>query len=225
MALQVLKGMTLENVTARAYQQITSQVGYDVLATVNNNPAIMVTNTGSQKMAVISFSLHYSNLAIRKEFPILMSNMFAYFFPTMVENADVQVGDSLEMNSMSEHFEVFYPITVLDGENLVFDMGDTSWIYSDEESTGFNFHISMNLTIPGSYKITQNTYFGRNFDESIFVSIPSVESNIWLNAEMTAPVADAYETEFFEDWLLYLAAVLVFLLFAEWWLHTRENAM
>lgn len=225
LANSLLKGMTFENVFACCYQQITSQVGYDVLATINNTPAVMVSNVGEMKLGVIAFSVHNSNFTQRKEYPVFWTNLFAYFFPTMLENSSVQVGENLEMNSMSDSLEVFYPINVADGENLVFDMGGTTWNYDDESLSQQNYHVSMPIVIPGVYNISQHTYHDRNFDESIFVSIPAAESNIWNSTQMEAPIAEKYETEYFEDWLLYLAAIIVFLLFAEWWLHTRENKM
>ena len=95
----------------------------------------------------------------------------------------------------------------------------------DEESSGLNKVYSMEMTMPGVYYVTQTTYLYRTLNDYVYVSIPSVESDIWRTTEMAAPVAEEYETEYFEDWLVWLAAIVVFLLFAEWWLHTRENAM
>lgn len=224
-ALQVLSGLTLENITARNYMQITAAPGYDVLATVNNTPAVMVRNAGDAKMAVLAFSLHYSNLVLRKEFPILMSNLFSYFFPPMIEESSVSVGDTLFMGAMGEALEVIYPTYVGGDENKVFNNQDVLWSFYDEESSGLNKVYSMEMTMPGVYYVTQTTYLYRTLNDYVYVSIPSVESDIWRTTEMAAPVAEEYETEYFEDWLVWLAAIVVFLLFAEWWLHTRENAM
>ena len=222
----VMSGLSLENVTVRQYRQITTQVGYDVLATVNGDPAVMVCNTTSTKMGVIAFSLHYSNLAIRKEWPMLMTNMISYFFPTMLETPNVEVGEDIVMNSMSQMLQVTYPIFVsAELANSVIVDADRDWYFYDEAGKGENFKVVFEASIPGTYQISQLSYYGKNFTERVFVAIPTIESDIWRTSELTAPVAEQYGTEYFEDWLLYLAAAIVFFLFAEWFLHVRENAL
>ena len=58
----------------------------------------------------------------------------------------------------------------------------------------------------------------------VFVKMPAAESNIFKSQETLAePDKKLAEGDITTDLIIYLAAALVALAFAEWWLHTREG--
>ena len=217
-AAQVLKGGDWNNIFLTKGLSI-SESGYDVLVSCNGSPALMVKNVRGTKIAVTSFSPHFSNFSIRKEYFIWFNNVFNYFFPTIIAPSDHAIGDSIGVNVMSSSATVVYEVG-----NLVYHDYDLSWYYEETPMLGQNFSFVFDVTMPGVYKVMQTSYFGKNYIEEFFVAMPSYESNIWQVDTMDAPIAPEYQKEFYKDLLLYIAAALVFFLFAEWLLHVSENS-
>ena len=92
------------------------------------------------------------------------------------------------------------------------------------EKTFTEFPATVELKNPGVYTVTQTILSGTEVMENFYVRIPAGESNI-LSVEdaLTNPVFFEAREDSNLDLLLYLAIALVALLFAEWWLHTREQ--
>jgi hypothetical protein len=95
-------------------------------------------------------------------------------------------------------------------------------ISGDEPLTTFPY--IMNVSLPGTYELTQELLSGDIVKEKFFVKIPAMESNI-RKIEETLPDLDRPEEkkDTYIDWLVYLAGAMVLLLFAEWWLQSRDN--
>jgi hypothetical protein len=80
------------------------------------------------------------------------------------------------------------------------------------------------VNLPGTYVLTQTTYFGKNVSESIYVKIPEEESNIFKKMEdIPNPYVEQDEEDYFKDLLLYIAAAMVAIQFLEWWLQSHYN--
>jgi hypothetical protein len=76
---------------------------------------------------------------------------------------------------------------------------------------------------PGTYTLTQTPISGVEVTESFFVKIPAEECNTARTVEtLSNPYTEKVEEGFDYDLLLYFAIALVALLFAEWWLQSRE---
>ena len=92
------------------------------------------------------------------------------------------------------------------------------------EKTFTEFPATVDLINPGVYTVIQTPLSGVEVIENFYVRIPYEESNI-LSVEdsLKNPVFFEAEEDSNLDLLLYLAIALVALLFAEWWLHTREQ--
>jgi len=208
----ILENVNPDNMTVRRYAVVsedgTGEGEYQAIVSCDSSPVVMVKNEPESKIFLMNFSLHYSNLPILADFPIMMSNMFRYFFPSTVEKYAFDVYETVKMNAR--------------GEKLAVSHGSES-IGDPFES----FPASMQLNKPGNYELSQTVGMGyrkKQQIEYIFVKIPASESNIWLaDQTLENPYKVEEEIEYYKDWLLYLAAGLVALLFLEWWLHNREN--
>ena len=154
---------------------------------------------------MLSFSLHFSNLPILMEFPIFMNNIFDYFLPSTVNGNAFEVNEKVQLNAR--------------GPELSVSLGD-------EDTQVFeSFPAILDLSTPGTYTLKQETYFGKDVTENIYVKIPASESNIFAQGDgLTNPYSTQSNEKIFEDLLTYIAAALVALLFIEWWLQGRENA-
>ena len=190
---------------ATKFSKIMSHDGYDELLYLQGNPdfpMLLAKNTDDMKVAVLATDLNYSNLAMLKDFPILLLNMFNYFIPATVTDYVFQVGEKITLNAR--------------GPELNVTGGDI-----DETFTEFPAEIVVET--PGVYTMTQIDISGEFITESFFVGYSSYESNISkvVNKLPLLYVEDEIENED-KDLLVYFAAAIVALLFIEWWLQSRE---
>lgn len=220
-ALSVLSGTDFNKIFITQQAIISNYSNaYEVLLSFDGSPSLMVKNIGSQKVAIQSFSPNRSNMPNEKEYMLLYLNLFQYYFPAIVPASNVYVGETLDINVMSERLDLLYPAI----DNTIRMNADEVWSFvSESNKMGENFLLQYCFDLPGRYEINQRTYMARNLVENVFVAVPMMESDIFATSTMVAPVAEKYEKEFFNDLLLYLAAALVFFLFVEWLLHVSEN--
>ncbi|MBQ9728259.1 MAG: VWA domain-containing protein [Clostridia bacterium] len=202
---QILNNVVAENITLSSYIPVTYyDPSYQVLLNCNSRPVLMVRNDERAKVVVMPFNIHYSNVAISKDFPILMYNIFEYFFPATVKGNSFEVNENVAVNAR--------------GDELYVTVG-SEHLYTFNE-----FPTVMKVSMPGTYQLTQTTFSGKNVTESIYVKIPAKESNIWrLDETLKSPYAERKQEDFFKDLMVYVAAALVALLFIEWWLQSRET--
>lgn len=202
----VLNNIEPDAITVSRFVEATYDDTYKALMYCDGRPVLAVKNDTEAKVAVMGFSLHYSNLAILPEFPLFINNIFKYFFPSTVAKDSFEVGEKIELNARGETLTVSRD-GALEEENLLFT----------------EFPSILEVSLPGTYTMTQTT-FGNKVKESIFVTIPMSESNIWSKEDALAePYRVQDDTIVNQDLLLYLAAALVAILFLEWLLQIRDN--
>ena len=192
-------------ITVSKYLSVTPDGDYDVLLTCDNNPMVMVKNQPNSKVMVMNFDVHYSNLTLLKEFPLLMRNIFGYFFPATLTEYEFEVYEKVAVSGR--------------GDSATIYQGENEYLKISELPSEFM------LNKPGTYTIVQALPFsGEAMTQYIFVKSSSAESNIWAEAEsMSDPYRENVAVDQVDDWLLYIAAALVALLFIEWWLQSRET--
>ena len=189
-------------ITVTRYREITSSDGYENLLYCNGKPVMIAKNDTEAKIAVMSFSLNYSNLALLLDFPLMMYNIIEYYMPSTLTEHVFEVGDKISLNCRGEELELV-------GGNI--------------DTVITEFPTELTLSEHGVYTTMYTTLSG-NAEESFFVRIPRAESNIHATEDaLINPIFLGTEgtTDIFL--LYYLAMALVALLFAEWWLYTREQ--
>ena len=199
----IMDGIRAERITVSRYTRITSHDGYTPLMYCNESPVFMIKNEPDKKIAVMTFSLNYSNLPIILDFPLMMYNLLEYYAPSTFTEHVFEVNDTVSFGSRSETVTVVGPSV-------------------NETITEFPGTITPKN--PGTYTATQTPISGEEVKESVFVHVPAAESDI--NAEedsLTNPVFLEDEDAMRTDLLFYFALALIVLLFAEWWLHSREK--
>lgn len=203
---EILNNIDVDAITVSSFVEATYDDTYKALMYCDGRPVLTVKNDEDAKIAVMAFSLHYSNLAILPEFPLLINNIFNHFYPSTVSKDAFEVGEKIELNARGEALNV-----LRDGA-------------SEEETLTFTeFPSVLEVSLPGTYTMTQTT-FGNKVKESIFVTIPMSESNIWGKEDLlTEPYRMQDDAIVNKDLLLYLATALVAILFLEWLLQIRNN--
>ena len=199
----VLKGLHPELITVTEFTTITSFDGFSPVLMCNDSPVLIVKNEPNQKLAVMSFSLNFSNLPLLLEFPMMMYNLIEYYIPSTVTQYVFDVNESIDLGARSEELHV---------------------VGNGVDTTITEFPSNLLLVKPGVYTVDQTPISGVDVIENFYVKIPASESNIQGREDVlvnpylyTDPVEDN------TDLILYFAIALVVLLFAEWWLHIREQ--
>jgi hypothetical protein len=199
----MLAGLVPEQITLTQYTTITSYDGYTPILYCNEDPVVIVKNDPDQKIAIMSFSLNFSNLPLMLEFPLLMYNLVEYYVPSTVTEYVFDVNESINLGARSEELHV-----VGNGVDTVIT----------------EFPSNLLLVKPGTYTVSQTPISGKDVIENFYVKIPASESNTHAREDiLTNPYMYTDPVENNTDLILYFAIALVALLFCEWWLHIREQ--
>lgn len=202
----------LDNVNVSAFEvsryvKMDYDGTYDTLMTCDGDPVLLVRNEPDSKIVVLGVHLNYSNWPLQPDFPILMDNLYRYFFPATIESNYYEVGAEIQLNSRGNKL-------TLTPENG-----------SGEKNEISAFPASVRIDMPGTYRIDQTGHFGQEAPGiQFYVKIPAAESNTQAVMDsLPDPFIKDNELEFFNDLLTYLAAAIVALLFIEWILQLRDN--
>ncbi len=189
------------------YRQIVAHDGFTELLYCGNDPVLLVKNTAEQKVVVLALDVHNSDLSMILGFPLMMRNTFTYFFPATTNGNSFEIGDSVQLNMRGTSLK-------LSGPNTTKEFTEPSTFL---------------LTLPGTYTLTQQSMRkneqGVNIvlTDMFYVSVPNFESNITKEVD-SLPLLHYNQTNVTQDYdlIIWLVAALVALLFAEWWLQSRD---
>ena len=202
----ILKNITPSNIYVKQYVRVSN---YDssykcLMSTVDGYPAMLFKDEPTSKVAVITFSLHYSTLPLKLEFPLLMDNVFNYVFKRTIDKNVYEVNEKVQLDCM----------------------GDSLTVKGSEEPIEFtSFPNEYQVKVIGTYTVTQTTVFGKETVDTFFVRINDKELNIFaVYDELADPFGSRVSVDYHKDLLLYLAIALVAILFIEWILKITDNA-
>ena len=152
---------------------------------------------------MLPFNIHYSNLSVVPDFPLLLGNIIDHYFPVTVEKTIYEIDDTVTFNARADVLNVIGP---------------------NVEKVLQSFPAELTVTAPGTYTLSQVPISGITVVESIYVKIPATESNINLvESDLVNPYFFEETDEVKVDLLFYFALAIVILLFLEWWLKSREQ--
>ena len=203
--------MTPESVPVSKYTRIMPTDEYEVLLTVNSDPALLIKDTQDIKVAILSFSLNDSLFAIMPDFGVMIFNLYKYFIPYPVSDGDGQasslfeVGEEVTINARGEVLSLTMPL-------------------SNEQVEHTELPESLVLNIPGTYNYSQTLMTGVESTGSFYVKVAASESDLTASEEGLPELSTAsmYEDNSI-DLLLFFALALFALLFIEWLLQVKEN--
>lgn len=199
----ITKFVNPDNITIANYRKLVSYDGYDELLYYANDPVMLVKNERNSKIVLFTFSLNFSNLSLRKEFALMMYNMFEYFIPATINDYAFEIGQTVSLNARGEDLNISGP--------------DELSKYFDEVPA------ELRVDSPGTYTLTQTAMDGSYIVEEFFVKVPNFESNITKEVD-SLPLLDVTNKNEYQDkdLITYFAAAMVALLFVEWLLQARE---
>lgn len=169
----------------------------------DEDPVMLVKNTGSQKVVVMPFSINMSNFYGR-ELMTFMYNLINYFMPYTLDGYDYTIGESAAVDCKGVSISVRS------------ESGTTSTIS--------RFPTQYTFTEIGTYTFT--TRFGLEKDNEIrkvYVHMPSSESSLFNMSEFHILMNNEEVTgEMGTDIFLYFAIAMLVLLAVEWYLQFKE---
>lgn len=203
----ILAGTDATKIFARRLTQLAQYDAeiYTPLWSADDNPVLLINDGDNEKVIVSLFDLEWSNFGLRKDFPYLIYNIFKTFMPATVIGHVFEVGQEIEVNAR--------------GSSLTVSRNSGS-----DERTITDFPSKITLDKPDTYEFLQQSYFGKNLSDVIFVKIPSAESNIAaVGLSLKTLYLEDVSKNNYNDLLVYLAAAMLALLFTEWFLQTQES--
>lgn len=192
-----------ERIQITKYKRILASDGYDTLMYCGGDPVFILKNDVNLKVGVLSFSLNNSTFVLTDSFPIMMLNLFKYFFPKTFDGYVFDVNEIINLSARGETVSVSGP---------------------GVQEEFVEFPSSLTVTKPGIYTVSQPLISAQEKVENFYVKIPATQSNIKRSVDRLKRLSlESETTDIGKDLLLYFAAVLVTLLFVEWILQSREQ--
>ena len=200
----IMKSLCPEEIYVTKFRHVVDTGDFKVLAAIDSFPMLLVNEDVDQKMVIMPFSLHYSNMALLPEFPLLLNNVISYFFPvTLKDGHSYEINNTVSLNARAETLDITGPGIIKTFEELPTEI---------------------TVVKPGTYTLMQTPISGITVIENFYVAIPDEESNINLKEEtLTNPYFYSDDKANNVDLLFYFALALVALLLIEWWLKSREE--
>ncbi len=192
-------------IEVQKYIRVLNWEGFKPLLYCGADPVLLVKENEGQKIVVMNFSMAFSMVSMYVEFPILMYNILEYFLPATLTGHSYDVNQQIQLNSRSEELKV----------------ESTNGGYKE---TLTQFPQKITLDQPGSYSVSQTPMSGLTVVEQFFVKIPASESNIsQIHDELYELIVPKKTQTENLDLLLYFAAALVALIFAERLLQAHDS--
>ena len=211
--LNLLNAVDLGSIhVLRSSHQLKLASWMSPLITAPETPLLAVGENASQRVAVLGFDLHDSDLPLQYSFPVLISNLVNWFLPQPVgNNGQVTAGTPVSIQSWPGADKI--TITSPDGKSV--QVGPPVTPYSNTNQVGI-YQVSQHVrgqTLNGAF--TVNLFDPQQSNLTPAPALPVVNSTNF------APGSATVSHELREIWP-WIAALLLLILCAEWWLFSRS---
>ena len=186
------------------YRAILPSEGYSELLYLNGDPILLVRKEAQLKAAVLALNFELADFSVVPAFPLMMYNLFDYFFPVTLSGHAFEVGETVTVNARGEDLKIFLP----NSETVTPDLLPAQYLAQQ----------------PGNYTVTQTDMRGATVVDQFYVHIPAAESNLFRTEErLPAIYSDDAAQEGVRELAIWFACAALILLVTEWFLHAREN--
>lgn len=216
---QLMKGIDPTGISISRYKKVTSTKGFEVLMKCNGDPVMLAKEENGVRVVVLAFDLHYSDLPLLLDFPLLIHNMCEYAAPPTLEKSLFDVGETVTVHVKPNTESVQVRFEGRDGGE-------------DETADYTVFPLELTADKPGVYTVTQKLTSGKVRTDTFFVRTSAVESDFSAVGGVLA--AEEYQGgngnaegndvryDIFEFFKIIAIALLV-LLVVEWGVQYREQ--
>lgn len=198
----LLTYVTATDIELTSYNRMTNIDGFTSILQCNGDDVFIAKNTDTSKVAIMSFSVNNSNMAIGLSFPLLMLNMFNYYLPQTISNFAFDVGEDVAISARGSNLQISF-----DGE-----------ISSYQNNNSYSFDEV------GSYTITHTLLSNEQVSTNFFVRVPSSQCDFTTIIQEIPGLFEVQKPETsYQDLLFWLALMVIILLFIERILHFRSE--
>ena len=201
----------LDKVNITKYQKVNSIENYEVLMTCNGDPVVFTKKLNKANIIVFAVDLHYTDLPVNINMPILINNMVNYSAHQLLDKYEYNVGDNITLYPRLRTKEM-----TINGE-VVYT--------SDELDLATHYVVNK----PGRYEVKQTLNDGTVITNYFFVRMGEQETNFDYEGDVLAAEeynslsANAKISKNNVDVIFYVAAILLFLILVEWGLSYHEQ--
>jgi hypothetical protein len=188
-----------------------------VLMAADGGPLLFAGEIGGRRVAVLTFDLHDSDLPLQIAFPILVANLIDWLSPAQVLSAPdgLQPGETLTLRPPSGATAVV--INSPGGRAFAARPGERGVLFAETHELG-----TYAVTVSAADQVLSVSQFAVNLFEPGEADIQPRDSITVGRSAVTA--AEQTEMGQYEFWP-WLAGVALALLFVEWWVYHRGNAL
>lgn len=202
----VISEYIFSDISVSEYQRIVEfdSSRYVPIMYCEGDPVLLCENSPEAKVVIMPCDIHFMDMAIT-QFPSVMYGIIEYFFPLTTEKRVYDVNETITVNSRSNQILVAKP--------------------NGETETITEFPGTLPAAVSGTYSFTQTLISQKTRVDTVFVKVPSDESNILRQVDvLEAPLQqEVSEIIYIMTILFILLGVLVALLLVELWLSSRSS--
>src|SRR5574341_863209 len=188
------------------------------LAEAEGGPLLLVGQVGGQRIAVLTFDLHDSNLPLKISFPILMTNLMGWYAPARPFDAPdvVHPGDAVVIRPQAA--TTTYRITFPDGavQTYQLDQGQPGFTATDQLGI---YRVEL---LAGEQPQISGSFAVNLFSPEESRIAPRDTIHIGQSEVNPGQTDEQYGEREFWPWL---AAVALAVLLAEWWVYHRGSTL
>ena len=204
-----------ENIAVRVLYPYEAGSDYYAVMKCGDLPVLLVPKNPDEQYAIFAFDISDTNMPVLVDFAELFMDLEEYFYPIMLDTAEFSIGDAVTVSRLPK--AEFIRLTRPDNsKGLLLPLESPRPFTADE---------------PGIYTVTQEVKQGRRTVDvtyNFFVHTPKGESDTSLDGGSLVTANDSGAPDVgegagaIEIWI-YLAMLLLAIIFIEWWVYYREQ--
>lgn len=215
----ILSFVNFDQIAIREAVEVVTPGWGQPIVEAEGGPLLLVGDVGNRRVSVITFDLLASDLPLRIDFPILMSNLLQWYSPaTAIDAPDgLRPGEPIAIRPQAATTE--YRITAPDGSTRRFDATDEILTYAATEQVGI-YQVAL---LAG-----EDIESGGSFAVNLFAAEESIiaprEAIIVGETEVSNATTSDDSFGQRELWPL-LAGLALLVLVIEWWVYHRGTGL
>jgi hypothetical protein len=214
----ILAYVDFGDVAIREAEMVRTTGWAQVLIEAEGGPLLLAGTVDGRRVAILTFDLHASDLPLRIDFPILISNLLQWVSPTLPFDAvdSLHPGDPLMIRPRAA--TIGYRITLPDGTQQSYPVSEGTLAFAATSQPGvYRVELLENAAVQTSAAFAVNLFAPEE-------SAIAPKDSITIGQTGVAGAADRDQFGQREVWQ-WLAVAAMIMLIAEWWVYHRGSTL
>jgi Ca-activated chloride channel family protein len=214
----ILSFVDFEEVAVREATLVQTPGWAKLLVEAEGGPLFVAGTSDERRVAVLAFDLHASDLPLRIDFPILISNLLQWYSPSQPFDAADSLRPGQPVVIRAQAATNSYRITLPDGSAQSFPVGDTSLSFAATTQLGiYSVELLSGADVETSAGFAVNLF---SLEESRIA--PADTITVGQTQVSSKGERDEYGQRELWPWL---AAAALAILLVEWWVYHRGSTL